>query len=189
METFSSATRNRKTRNSLITKCRPSPKYATRFKDGRLQELVIQPPSDPPFPISMTDKRVWEKEVDIYVDRKRNYEDNKTNLYAIAYGQCSKAMKAKLKTLQNFQDISDRHDLLGLLREIKSIGEQLDTRGYCSEALVNIKLSFFNIQQGEKESNADYHSRFIKCVEVAESFRISLFNDQALMKYNWCRWG
>ena len=166
-------------------------RYAAKFKDGkdtkiilsRLQELVFHPPADPPFPISMTDKRVWEKEVDIYVDRKRNYEDNKMNLYAVAYGQCSKAMKAKLKTLQNFQNINDGHDLLGLLRAIKSIGEQLDTRDYFPKALVNIKLSFFNIRQGDKESNADYQSRFIKYIEVADSFRISLFDDQALIKY------
>jgi outer membrane PBP1 activator LpoA protein len=43
------------------------------------------------------DIKVYDKELDIYVVRKTKLKDNVKALYAVAWGQCSDAMKAKIK--------------------------------------------------------------------------------------------
>ncbi len=45
---------------------------------------------------------IWTKEVDAYVNRMGHQEDSLKAIYAVAWGQCSEAMKAKLKSGSNF---------------------------------------------------------------------------------------
>jgi len=112
-----------------------------------LTEVHILEPVDPPFPTTRTQQRMWERKVDQHMDRVDNYKQNKYTLYSIALGQCSPVMKAKLKSMQNFAAIAQAHNIVELLKCIKSVSCRFDNRIYFLEALINAKSAFYCIKQ------------------------------------------
>ena len=78
--------------------------YAKNIKmmPKSLKEVVFPEPVDPPFSATRTTIRIWEKEVDLYMERKQSYSENKWTIYAIVIGQCSNSIKTKLKGLDDF---------------------------------------------------------------------------------------
>ena len=45
------------------------------------------------------------KEIDEYMKRLNYYEENKTTLYSLIWGQCTDIMRAKLEALKIFKSI------------------------------------------------------------------------------------
>eukprot|EP00957_Ditylum_brightwellii_P146950 11187817-Ditylum_brightwellii.AAC.1 len=96
--------------NQFITMTRELAKYAGRTcsHSGAIRIAIIKQ-EDPVFnlptldpSLAGTERRaiadiILAKEYDLFVKRKATYLDNKTKMYAIAYGQCSEAMRAKLE--------------------------------------------------------------------------------------------
>ena len=148
-----------------------------------LKETIFMEPSDPPFSASRTTIRIWEKEVDIFVERKANYDENKCTIFAIILGQCSDTMKAKLKGHAAFKAWESTHDVIGILTEIKAISNRFDNRTYFLEAYLKVKTSFFSFKQDDRESNTDYLSRFGKLVEIGNHYGVSLTSDDILWKH------
>eukprot|EP00957_Ditylum_brightwellii_P088124 6712741-Ditylum_brightwellii.AAC.1 len=46
---------------------------------------------------------ITQKEYDLYAKRKATYKQNKTRMYAVAYGQCSKAMRESSRVPMNMR--------------------------------------------------------------------------------------
>ena len=59
-----------------------------------LTEPTLDEPQDIADDTSKLKLRIWEKEVDRYVERKEALEANKKSLYAVVYGQCSSLMRS-----------------------------------------------------------------------------------------------
>eukprot|EP00957_Ditylum_brightwellii_P093897 7150489-Ditylum_brightwellii.AAC.1 len=53
---------------------------------------------------------VIKQEYDVYVKQKATYSDNKMRMYAIAYGQCSEGMRAKLESETGFAEVAAESD-------------------------------------------------------------------------------
>ena len=162
--------------------------YMANAKDIKLmlktlKETIFLEPADPSFTATRTAIRIWEKEADIFVERKASYDENKCAMFAIIMGQCSDAMKAKLKGHNAFKTWETTHDVIGLLTEIKAISNRFDNRTYFLDAYVKVKTSFFSFKQDERESNTDYLSRFVKLVEIANHYGASLTSDDILWKH------
>ena len=162
--------------------------YFSHAKDMKmmlksLREIVFVQPVDPPFSATRTTIRICEKEVDMYMEIKSTYSENKWAIYALVIGQCSDSMKTKLKGVDNFSTWDNNHDVVLVLREIKAISNQFDSRTYFLDAYVRVKSSFYSFKQMENESNTDYHSRFIKLIEVANHYGANLFSDDVLIKH------
>ena len=162
--------------------------YMSNARDIKLmlktvKETIFLEPSDPPFSASRTSIRIWEKEVDIYVERKANYDENKCTICAIILGQCSDAMKAKLKGHAAFKTWENTHDVIEILTEIKAISNRFDNRTYFLEAYVKVKTSFFSFKQDERESNTDYLSRFTKLVDIGDHYGANLTSDDILWRH------
>ena len=51
-----------------------------------LLEVTFIEPIDPPFPTTLTRKPIWEKEVDHYAEKVKDYEENKYTLFKITLG-------------------------------------------------------------------------------------------------------
>jgi hypothetical protein len=66
-------------------------------------------------------KAIWNKKVTSYCTRTDYLESNLKTAYAVIWGQCSKAMKAKLTFLDNFKTKSHESDCIWILKEIKGI--------------------------------------------------------------------
>eukprot|EP00957_Ditylum_brightwellii_P191643 14590851-Ditylum_brightwellii.AAC.1 len=64
------------------------------------------------------------KEYDLYVKHKAKYLDNKMKMYAIAHGQCSEAMRAKLESKEGYKEAAMESDVIKLLKIIKRISFQ-----------------------------------------------------------------
>ena len=149
-----------------------------------LKETTFSPPQDPPFAnSSRTEVRIWEKEVDLYMDRKTDYDENKWGLFTVAWGQCSNEMKGRLKSNGSFKVWEKDHNIVELLKEIQAISCRLDSRTYYLEAFLKAKTDFYCIKQKSGESDSDYYARFIKTVDTAEHYGAELFNDEALVRH------
>ena len=148
-----------------------------------LNEIHFQEPIDPPFSVTRTRIKIWEKEVDEYMARKRDYSENKWALFAVVLGQCSEAMKAKLQVHEDYKTWERIHDVVCLLREIKEVSEIFDSRAYFLEAFVNVKKQFIFMQQESDESNTDYFARFRKTCSIARHYGADLTADECLIKH------
>lgn len=148
-----------------------------------LREIVFVQPVNPPFSATRTTIRIWDKEVDMYMEIKSTYSENKWAIYAVVIGQCSDSMKTRLNGVDNFATWDNNHDVVLVLREIKAISNQFDSRTYFLDAYVRVISSFYSFKQTENESNTDYHSRFIKLIEVANHYGANLFSDDILIKH------
>ena len=148
-----------------------------------LNEIFFQEPIDPPFSATRTRIKIWEKEVDEYMARKKDYSENKWALFAVVLGQCSEAMKAKLQVHEEYKTWERTHDVVSLLREIKGVSELFDSRAYFLEAFVNVKKQFFFAQQEPDETNTDYFARFRKICSIARHYGADLTADECLIKH------
>lgn len=77
-------------------------------------------PEDPPENATAGKKAIFAEKVKEYMLRVRTYENNRTKMYTIAYGQCSDDMKCKLEGQDDWEDIDDEHNLVKLLKSIKA---------------------------------------------------------------------
>ena len=60
-----------------------------------LRTPTIAEPEDLPETATVTQRRIWEEKIKMYVKREMLLEENIKKLYAIVWGQCSDSMQAK----------------------------------------------------------------------------------------------
>ena len=84
-----------------------------------LREVEFIEPEDPPFSSTRTTVKIWEREVELFIDRKANYDENKWSLYAVIIGQCSPSLKSRLKGNTSFENWDNTHDCVAVLKESK----------------------------------------------------------------------
>ena len=147
------------------------------------REVTFTEPQDPPFSSSLTQRKIWEKEVDLFMQRKEDYHDNKHVIFSVVLGQCSNAMKTQLKMNEEFSTWEDTFDVVSLLTEIQAISERFDSRTYFLEAYTNAIVAFFCIRQGARERINDYLSRFRKIIKVANHYGATLTDDEIILKH------
>jgi hypothetical protein len=71
---------------------------------------------------------ICKEEIKAYVNRLGVLRGNMAAIFAVALGQCSKAMKAKLKSLSDFETRSKKNDCHWLLKDILSITLQFNQK-------------------------------------------------------------
>jgi hypothetical protein len=91
-------------------------------------EPVIEKPVDLDPGHSTTDEMICKEEIKAYVNRLGVLRGNMAAIFAVALGQCSEAMKAKLKSLSDFETRSKKNDCHWLLKDILSITLQFDRK-------------------------------------------------------------
>ena len=67
----------------------------------------------------LENKTIYDAEVKAFVARKERYRTNKTSAYSIIYGQCTKAMQAKIKSRSDFDTkiLNNPIELLNAIEE------------------------------------------------------------------------
>ena len=91
-------------------------------------EPAIEKPSDLVANSSATDEMIWKELIKAYVNRLQVLRRNLAAIYAIAWGQCSDAMKAKLKSLSEFSKHSKMNNCHWLLKNILAVTLQFDQK-------------------------------------------------------------
>ena len=94
---------------------------------------------------------------------------NKSKTFAVAYGPCTEAMKNKLKTCSDHQDMSSNCNVIQLLDRIKRLMLGEDTEQDHYALMVKSMKQFISCAQGPKESIEGFFTRWNTQLEVFES--------------------
>lgn len=96
------------------------------------------------------------KDLDIFVKRKSTYRQNKASMTAVALSQCSEAMKAKLESEDKFEQISNKGNVIALLKMIRSIAFDFESKRYPFLAVYSSMQSFYMFYQKPSMTNDAY---------------------------------
>ena len=125
-------------------------------------------------------KAIWNKKVTSYCTRTDYLESNLKTAYAVIWGQCSKAMKAKLTFLDNFKTKSHESDCIWILKEIKGITYGFEGQRYIYLSLDDARTSYYAYTQGPDDMIAIYLEHFTSLVEVLEHYGGAIGEDPGL---------
>ena len=95
-----------------------------------MREPTKRKPSNPPPDADETDRAIWSEELKEYMKRNRELQNNFAAVHAVAWGQCSEAMRAKLKSHPQYIESTDKNDCFWLLKQIKAVTLQFDKTKY-----------------------------------------------------------
>jgi acetolactate synthase regulatory subunit len=90
------------------------------------------------------------------VKRVTILKGNLAAVYAVIWGQCSEAMKAKVKAHDDYQTKADGNDCLWILKQIKAITLQFDEKKNKFISLLDARTSLLNCRQYQGQSNDEY---------------------------------
>ena len=152
------------------------------FKD--LQPPVVIPPVadlvlqtrlvegvETEVPASQFEQRVWKNEVDEYCARKNIVAQNIKALYSIVWGQCSKAMKAKLQSHNDFIPQDLNANCSWLLKEIKAITFRFEGQRCIYISLDDAHSALCSYYQKADEPTLTYLHNFKNKVDVQRCCR------------------
>jgi hypothetical protein len=117
---------------------------------------TLEKPTKPGEGADETDLAIWNEEVRDYAKRKRVLRGNLAAIHAVIWGQCSEAMKAKVKSLDGYSDSVAADNCEWLLNNIKAVTMQFDAKhnGYIS--MLDATASFLNCRQQQGQSADNY---------------------------------
>jgi hypothetical protein len=110
---------------------------------------TIAVPEDPGEGQGRLTEALWTEAVKEYAARIRALRSNMATIHAVIWGQCSEAMKAKIKSLTPYTRKATKNDCLWFLKQIKSVTLQFDSRMNASISLLDARASFLNCRQKE----------------------------------------
>jgi len=124
---------------------------------------------------------IWEKKVSAYCTRTDYLDSNLKTAYAVIWGQCSEAMKAKLTSLDDFETKSHKSDCVWILKEIKGITYRFEGQRYIYLSLDDARTSYYAYTQGAEDSISSYLEHFCSLVEVLEHYGGAIGEDPGLL--------
>jgi len=97
-------------------------KYSTDLVKGMesLVEPKIAEPEELPEGATALEKRKWDKRVDKLIDQEDRLQDATSRAYAIVWGQCSDALREKVKAHKDFKKAHEGPSVVALLKVIKT---------------------------------------------------------------------
>jgi hypothetical protein len=106
-------------------------------------------------------KLIFQKELKEYLDQKKQYKNNKNQVYALFFERCSRSMQQKIQALSNF-DTEIEDNPIKLLQAIKQHQAPLDYQDnkYKWIIIIDALMAFMNCRQQEGESLQDFTSHF-----------------------------
>ena len=114
------------------------------------------------------EKLVLQTEVKEWIIKRSRYVDNLNKLYALLYGQCTKAMQNKLQNRQDWAEIEEKHDPVMLLSAIRELCMNYQDSKYPFVSMVNAFTGLLNISQENRESLTGCSKRFKNQVDLVE---------------------
>ena len=85
---------------------------------------------------SWKEKHIFSKQYDMFLERSEDYRLNLGSLYQLIWGQCSTAMKTKLKTLPDFDTIQEKRQCIALLQGIQGVTYHFESKDYLRERIL-----------------------------------------------------
>ena len=140
----------------VTTSLKYSEDLATLFAET-MATPEIDMPTEPVALASKTEEMIYvEEEKKEFVKRSRQIKSNLATVHAIVWGQCSKAMKAKVKSMTGYKEKAEASDCYWLLKQIKAVTLQFDEKRNVFISLLDARTSFLNCQQKQGQSADEY---------------------------------
>jgi hypothetical protein len=130
-----------------------------------LTKDFVRPESPKPTELEVSETNrlviaIWEKKVSAYCTCTDYLNSNLKTAYAVIWGQCSEAMKAKLTSLDDFETKSHENDCVWILKEIKGITYCFEGQLYIYLSLNDARTSYYAYTQGAEDSLSSYLEPF-----------------------------
>ena len=112
----------------------------------------------------------WKEAHKDYLARKKRYQDNESNAWALLYDQCLPELKNKLKGTKGYDAAKDDNDIIELMKMVRSYCCQFDTLNDEYMSIVGAIKNLFFFWQKPDQANADYHEDFMALVKVIKEY-------------------
>jgi hypothetical protein len=133
-----------------------------------LERKTFPLPPDPNANATRGEERRFDQLVASIGKREDNYNENFRTLYTIVLSQCTEALREYLKTLPDYEDMSESLDGLALLNAIKVAAYNFQSHKYLPQAIYeNMHQMSFGKQQ-EGMSNEQYLEKFQNVVDIVQ---------------------
>ena len=121
-----------------------------------MAEPVADMPQEPGANPSQTEDMIYTEQVKQYVKRASLLTSNKAATHTVIWGQCCEAMKARIKTLDNYQARSEANDCFWLLQKIRAVTMELDEKKHGIMSLLDARCEFLNCRQAHNQTVSKY---------------------------------
>ena len=145
---------------------------------------TLTKPADPAHGANQTQTLMWNEEVKECVKRTRQLRNNLATTQTAAWGQCSEAMKAKLKSLDEYLARKAANDCAWLLEQIRAITLQFDSKRNSFLSLMDARTSFLTCRQGRQQTTDSYLDTLRGWAETIESHGGSMSEHHGLIDAN-----
>ena len=108
---------------------------------------------------------LYEAEITSFVNRKDKYKSNCGKSYAFIYGQCNKAMQAKIQARQDYSS-KIKNNPIELLNAIEEHSLSYQENKYEMSVIFDALKNLVNLKQKDEESLIDYTARFKSAKDV-----------------------
>jgi hypothetical protein len=90
-------------------------------------------------------------------------------------------MRNKLRALDDYELRCATYDCVWILKEIKGVTHQFDTKCNMFLSLLDARVAYFNCRQNQHQSNADYLAVFTSHVQVLEYYKANISESYLLV--------
>ena len=111
----------------------------------------------------------YEKELDRWLEKMDEYEKDKSKVFALIKGQCTTAMKNKLKSMTGYKSLESNDDVLGLIQMIKDLSFTTESVQYEHWTLSFTIKRIFSCKQYGDEDLPTFYNRWKSYMEVVEA--------------------
>mmetsp|Transcript_20898 Transcript_20898/g.30720 ORF Transcript_20898/g.30720 Transcript_20898/m.30720 type:complete len:218 (-) Transcript_20898:420-1073(-) len=129
--------------------------YGTELKSSidKLEAITINKPTAVDSKAEHIEKDIYKEEIREYVKAKKALERATKQAYSLVWGQCSRPMREKLRTVDNFETFSAEENVRELLKVRKSTILKFDNKCDTYVAVGNITSQFWRFFQSRDMSN------------------------------------
>lgn len=112
------------------------------------------PPENPRLNVEM---EVFKAELAVYHRERQKYKENKAKVFVVVLGQCSQVVKSNLESDDDFAEMEQNDDVVGLMAKLKEMA--FSTAGVQDPFwnLQNLLRRLTVLNQGTSESVTNYH--------------------------------
>lgn len=112
----------------------------------------------------------WKEDMRRYLDRMVVLENNLRLLYAVVWGQCSEAMKAKIEGMDDFEAHDTSCDCKWLLTNIRSTMYQFEGKKHLFVAMLEARTKVERCTQKPGQDLTTFFHEFKETIEAFEHY-------------------
>ena len=135
-------------------------------------------PADLPSTATATEKLVYDAKVKEIVKKEIKQEEDTEKLYSVVWGQCTPALKDKLKALKEYLELTT----IELQKEIKKLCYNFQEKHYAPASINAMLDKFINCKQAEDMSDQRYLDKFNDAVRAITTTEVVMNVSELIIK-------